>query len=204
MRPLGRHQHWGWELQGPGGPGTPGESRARRSLAAACRLCPSRVKPLKARGPCWSSKRAQGKLAELQQITLFKTESPKYIWIDIIKQGSVDRKVQCHPHQDPWWRRFALQKASYEVNYINYQIFKNIQHLRVLNLWFTQHGNNRFRLFYRKEPVAHTQQLACWGKHNSSDYCTRTQRLLILQSGGKGTPTREQWEIHILNNVHND
>lgn len=40
-------------------------------------------------------------MAELQQITLFKTESPKYIRIDIIKQGSVDRKVQCHPHQDP-------------------------------------------------------------------------------------------------------
>lgn len=63
-------------------------------------------------------------MAELQQITLFKTESPKYIRIDIIKQGSVDRKVQCHPHQDPWWREVCFTEGFYEVNYINYQHLK--------------------------------------------------------------------------------
>lgn len=63
-------------------------------------------------------------MAELQQITLSKTESPKYIRIDIIKWGSVDLKVQCHPHQALDEGSFALQKPFYEVNYINYQHLK--------------------------------------------------------------------------------
>lgn len=63
-------------------------------------------------------------MAELQQITLARTESPTYTRIDIIKRGSVDLKVKCHPHQALDETSFALQKPFYEVNYINYQHLK--------------------------------------------------------------------------------
>jgi len=63
-------------------------------------------------------------MAELQQITLARTESPTYTRIDIIKRGSVDLKVKCHPHQALDEASFVLQKPFYEVNYINYQHLK--------------------------------------------------------------------------------
>lgn len=63
-------------------------------------------------------------MAELQQITLARTESPTYTKTDVIKRGRVDLKVKCHPYQALDETSFALQKPFYEVNYINYQHLK--------------------------------------------------------------------------------
>lgn len=100
------------------------ESATPKGARQPCTVhAPPVTQPSRLRGPA-DPEEGTREMAQLQQITLARTESPTYTRIGIIKRGSVDLKVQCHPHQALDGGSFALQKPFYEVNYINYQRLK--------------------------------------------------------------------------------
>lgn len=106
----------------------PGESRAKGRPSAAAQAVPILRGGTAGSRALLIQQEGTREMAELQQITLSRAESPAYSRIDVMERGSVDLRVKCHPHQALDEGTVALQKPFYEVNYINYR------HLKTCNI----------------------------------------------------------------------